>query len=202
MEKKEVLIKEITPLFLEHGYWNVRVDDIAKELKISKKTLYVYFENKKEIIWEVIQNKFETIQSIAEISEETNENAIRALFTIFSKFYSYLGVEQDRKNLEELQRYYPEIYIKHQDDITTLIQKIIVNNYKRGIEEGLYTTAFEPTYVAHFMSNSYVANRLINHQNELFALDKIKDTTIKIIVGGIVTDKGRALFQQYREPVI
>ena len=42
--------------FLKQGYGCVSVDDIATDLKISKKTIYNYFPSKKVILMHVIEN--------------------------------------------------------------------------------------------------------------------------------------------------
>ena len=48
-------------MFLKHGFKSVTMDDIALEMGISKKTIYKYFKNKKELIKIVITQLIEKI---------------------------------------------------------------------------------------------------------------------------------------------
>ena len=51
---KEKLLEDISELFLKFGLRSTSMDDIANHLKISKKTLYQYFENKDNVVEEVM----------------------------------------------------------------------------------------------------------------------------------------------------
>ena len=49
-EKFENILRKTGEMFLKFGIRSVSMDDICRELGISKKTLYQYVENKKELI--------------------------------------------------------------------------------------------------------------------------------------------------------
>lgn len=200
MEKSEKLVELITPLFLEKGYWNLRVDDIARELNISKKTLYVYFDNKKDIIWQVIQNNLKVIEEIVLNAENESDNAIQASVKFLDEFYNFIGTEQDKRNLSELKKYYPEILTSYKDSILALIRKMIQENYKRGIEEGLYKDEFAPDYVGRFFSVIYLGNRTLPlPKNNSFSFNKLRLMSVKIIMYGMVTEEGKILLDELYE---
>ena len=52
--KEKILITAIN-LFHKHGIRSVKMDDIANELKISKRTLYEIYSNKEELLLEVVR---------------------------------------------------------------------------------------------------------------------------------------------------
>ena len=133
MKKAEKLVELITPLFLEKGYWNLRVDDIAKELNISKKTLYVYFENKKDIIWQVLLFNLKMIEKIATDAQQENSNALESTVSLLNNFYKFIGTDQDKRNLAELKKYYPEILTNYRNAILPIIRKYIRDNHQRGV---------------------------------------------------------------------
>ena len=58
---KTKIIKRATELFLTLGFKSVTMDDIANELGISKKTIYVHFKNKTKLVEEVTFNLFNLI---------------------------------------------------------------------------------------------------------------------------------------------
>ncbi|MBC5991358.1 TetR/AcrR family transcriptional regulator [Pontibacter cellulosilyticus] len=63
MHVKEQIIKKAGQLFFKKGYVGVLMSDIAKEMGMSKKTLYQHFSGKEELVLEVIrafQNEMQT----------------------------------------------------------------------------------------------------------------------------------------------
>jgi AcrR family transcriptional regulator len=52
--------------FFKHGFRNVTMDDLAAELAVSKKTLYVHFPSKEALLKAVLRDKFERIRATLE----------------------------------------------------------------------------------------------------------------------------------------
>ncbi|MDP4588692.1 MAG: TetR/AcrR family transcriptional regulator, partial [Flavobacteriales bacterium] len=51
MDSKELeIIQKATEIFMQYGIKSVNMDDIARHLGISKKTLYKYVSDKKELV--------------------------------------------------------------------------------------------------------------------------------------------------------
>ncbi len=197
MDKSEELIKRITPLFLEVGYWNLRVDDIAARLNISKKTLYIYFDNKKDIIWRVLQNNLNNVEELAQIAEENSPNAIESVISFMNGFYAYIGTEQDKKNLEELESYYPEILVRYKEALLGLIQRLLQRNYERGVGEGYYKPEHNPEYVGRFFSMVYNGNRtMVMPKENAYSFEKLRIMSAKIIMYGLVTPKGAEILDE------
>ena len=69
MEKSTILAK-VQDLFMKYGLKSVSMDDISRQLGISKKTLYQCVENKRDLILEVFQKHIK--------EEETAINEITA----------------------------------------------------------------------------------------------------------------------------
>ena len=53
MEVRERILKTAEELFMKFGIRSVTMDEIASELGISKKTIYMHFEDKDAIVHEV-----------------------------------------------------------------------------------------------------------------------------------------------------
>jgi len=56
---KQTIIANISAIFMSRGIKNITMDDIAKQLKISKRTLYEMFETKSNLINIIVKRKFE-----------------------------------------------------------------------------------------------------------------------------------------------
>ncbi|MDO5656000.1 MAG: TetR/AcrR family transcriptional regulator [Flavobacteriaceae bacterium] len=198
MNKKEKHLERIISLFNQHGYWKIRVDDIARELKISKKTLYIEFENKKDIIRQSILHRIEKITDSSKKAEAESDNAIIAFFKILTEFYNIVDIEQDRENFQALQKYYMELFEFQIDQIYSVIKNVISNNYIRGIEEGLYSQEFDADFIGRYYALSYLTNRLSKYTNlSPKVLKQQKDNTIKLILNGMTTEKGKMAMANY-----
>jgi AcrR family transcriptional regulator len=59
--------------FFNHGFRSVTMDDLAAELGVSKKTLYVHFQDKRALLEAVLDEKFASVQ--ATLEKVTREHA-------------------------------------------------------------------------------------------------------------------------------
>lgn len=48
---KEKILEAATPMFYQHGIRKVKMDDIAKRLRISKRTVYEIYADKEDLFW-------------------------------------------------------------------------------------------------------------------------------------------------------
>ena len=60
LEVKEYLIDEADKLFCQYGFKSVTMDDIAKHLGMSKKTIYQHFKDKNELVNILIKEKIKS----------------------------------------------------------------------------------------------------------------------------------------------
>jgi len=67
MKRKEQMLQEIAELFYSDGYEKTSIRDISKSLGISKPGLYYHFENKQEMLFEIIYDFMEkTLNNLKE----------------------------------------------------------------------------------------------------------------------------------------
>lgn len=194
--KREALLDEIAPLFFNNGYWKMKVDDIASTLNISKKTLYVYFEDKKDIIRQVIKRRINSVEKIAKESEANNSNAVEELYETLVGFYSIVDIDKDEKKFADLKKYYNPIYHEKINGLLQLIRKIISRNCERGQREGLYKPELDPEMVGGIFATMYLNNRTGNSwlkKNE--SLNSLKTNTLRLLIYGMVTDEGKKIVE-------
>lgn len=113
------------------------MDDIARELGISKKTIYQYVSDKNDLIKQVIELDMQMDhESICNIMLR-KLNAIDESFEIFKNIVQHIG-DVSPNILYELKKYHPEAYNMHRDFMWTFSKKCVEENMKKGVEEGLY----------------------------------------------------------------
>lgn len=69
-------------LFIQEGVRNVTMEKIAKELGISKKTIYCYFENKADLVCQSVKYDIENLESQIEYLTQSSKNAIEEMLII------------------------------------------------------------------------------------------------------------------------
>jgi AcrR family transcriptional regulator len=58
-QKKQALLREAVRVFNQRGYENASLEDVARNLNISKAALYYYFSSKQEILYECYSMSFD-----------------------------------------------------------------------------------------------------------------------------------------------
>jgi len=79
---REKIINKSAELFLNLGFKSVTMDDIAQEMGISKKTIYVHFSNKTKLVEAVTFGLFDTICNGIDHICEHAPNPIEELYSI------------------------------------------------------------------------------------------------------------------------
>jgi len=146
-EKFEKIISESAHLFARYGIRNLSMDDICRDLGISKKTLYQYVENKADLIKAILSRlKHESLK--AEHQQAlAGMNAIDQLLT--SSRIICANMKQFNPALTfELKKYYPAIFNEFYQAKKESIYHAIVTNIRQGIEEGLYRGDLDVELVA------------------------------------------------------
>ncbi|WP_297089188.1 TetR/AcrR family transcriptional regulator [uncultured Draconibacterium sp.] len=144
-EKKKYIIENVGRLYMTQGIRAVTMDDVAAEFGISKKTLYQYFKDKKDLVTQVVAFFLE--ESGKTFKEMADNNAIDSMFLIrkhvafIFKFYNN-GIEKD------LRKYYPELYKKVNEVKRERIFTNTIANLKLGMEQGVYRTDIDPYFIA------------------------------------------------------
>lgn len=129
MDRREEIMKAAIHLFSEKGYAATSVQEIAHECKISKGTLYNFFESKEELLIRVIQHNYEKMLSQAEHlnlddSLPPKERLIQKIVVQFD------GVRENRDYMSMLLRALPPHDNSKISSLMKRIQFTMTNWYK------------------------------------------------------------------------
>ena len=136
-------------LFFRYGVKSVTMDDIARHLGISKKTLYQHFDNKKDLISQSILNHFDCEEKLIVEMKDQVKNAIEEMLIIAN----YVNEQLKRMNpvvIYDLKKYYKENWKTIHDKQMKLIYTITKENLEQGIEEGVYRKDINTDVIAKF----------------------------------------------------
>lgn len=73
-DKYERILQAATKVFARKGFFGAKVSEIAKEAGVADGTIYLYFENKDDILISIFEDKMQAVldNMIKELSKETN----------------------------------------------------------------------------------------------------------------------------------
>jgi len=181
---------KVRDLYRKYGIKSITMDDVARELGISKKTLYHFVTDKDDLVGKFIDN--EILVRKEEICKcfGIGLNAIEELFEI-SIFMNRLIREQNPATEYDLRKYYPLHYQKTIKASKEGIYSYILLNLKKGVKEGLYRKDMNMDVI----SRVYLWRSEDTNLKDLFTTEEF--TSIKLFVEllnyhirGIATEKG------------
>ncbi len=181
--------------FLENGFYKTTMDEVAAQLRMSKKTIYKYYPTKEELVRETIKEFLESHKINISNIVNSNSNAVAKLNEIFI----YLGKlisQLNEKFVRDLQTQMPDLWkdidsfrTKH---MTLNIGKII----EQGKKEGVFVDKTSAIITGVFIS---AVRGVINPEfimNNKFSVKMALEETIEIILSGITTEKGKKIFNR------
>jgi len=191
VEKNELdIIQQSMGLFMKLGIKSITMDELSRQLGISKKTLYKYVSDKNELVEKVLNLGCEMDQiGIEQICEE-GLNAIDEAYEI-SNFVSDHIQNIHPSIMFDLQKYHAKAWDNFRCQKKENITGCYVRNMEKGIKEGLYRDDLNIPVIV----NYYVERIDIMFDEELFPSDKFKPSEIyrelfRYHIRGIATEKG------------
>ncbi|WP_243473664.1 TetR/AcrR family transcriptional regulator [Winogradskyella sp. MH6] len=187
---KHKILKTAVDMFLNYGFKSVTMDDIANEMGISKKTIYVHFPNKTKLVEATTLYMFETISCGIDHICALEKNPIEEVFDVKKFVMEHLKNEKSSPQYQ-LQKYYPKIFASLKSKQFEVMQGCVIENLNRGIKLGLYRDNINVNFISRIYFNCMVTLK----DQELFPLKAFSMNTLmeyylEYHLRGICTSKG------------
>lgn len=195
-EKRLEILERASAVYMKYGIKSVTMDDLARELGISKKTIYKYFDDKSELVLSILELKVGMDQALCMNCEHTTENAIDHLLQISEMIVANIG-KISPAVFFDLKKYHPEAWQRVEKHRMEFILNLIVGNVERGKKEGLYRANL----------NSGVIGRIYVGSVDLifnvdyfpwpqFTFQEVYSQMIQFHIKGLVNNKGLIYLKQ------
>lgn len=195
MEEKE-LFDKVTQLFMQYGIKSMTMDEVARQLGISKKTLYLYVDNKKDLVKKMMELHINDEQCSMEETFKDCNNAIDEMMKMSTEVSSQMkGMHPSV--LFDMKKYHPEafqILLDHKDQF---IRKCIQKNLENGVKEGLYRSNFNAEIITSFylfLVGSIMSPDINSKQS--FNFYETHQEMMRYHIRGIASSKGREYLKQ------
>jgi AcrR family transcriptional regulator len=188
---RDKIIEKSAELHFKYGIKNVTMDQIAKELGMSKKTLYQYFSNKTDLVKQTVDYIFDIIQTKIDNICLMKLNPYEELLRVKNVVKDMLK-KSDLSPHYQLKKYYPDIAKSLEERKFKSIMECLEHNLNKGMKAGYY----QENLNKEFIKRMYFANSL-NLSNpdlfppELFNKENTMDMFMDMFLYGISTKKGR-----------
>ena len=191
---RERIVMEATILFQAQGVKQVRMDDIARELSISKKTLYELFSDKEELLLEVVKvTSMGFHQNVKEIICSST-NVLEQIFMLYKRV-----IEHSRKvnplffieliRYPKVQAYFEEVHTRHANCTREWLQM--------GVKQGLLRD--DVNYEVFLRQDGFQMDKLlINPEVRKYPAKVIYDSIVLVMLRGLATDKGLEIIKQWK----
>jgi AcrR family transcriptional regulator len=198
MEIKERIIVAADSLFMKYGARSVTMDDIAREISVSKKTIYQYYKDKDEIVTLVSEAHIEQEKKDFNEIFHSSDDAIEEMFRI-SKCIRKMVTEVNPSLLYDLQKYHRKAWNLYLDYKSEFIKNSVVNNLARGVKEGCYRHSIDVEVIATYR----VEQVQMAFDDKIFPRNKFNFSEVQMqlfdhFIHGLLTDKGRKLYKDYQ----
>ena len=136
-EKLVKLLRDAMDVFMRYGIRSVTMDDLARHLSISKKTLYKYVTDKNDLVAKGFQLHQEMECRTMEDMVKRGLNAIDENFEISQVVIAQVK-DIHPSIMYDIEKYYPEAMKQFHDYKMDVVMGWVKDNLRRGMEEGYY----------------------------------------------------------------
>lgn len=137
VDVKRNIIRAAGEMFYKYGVKSVSIDDICREIHISKKTFYVHFRQKDDLVAEFLrcirQQQERDHRSVMEC-----ENVVEWMLSNFKKFSVQSVMDKHAALFFDLEKYYPELYHVHQREKREVSVSFTMEILECGVRQGLF----------------------------------------------------------------
>lgn len=197
MLQKENILHFSREKFMSQGISKVTMDEIAKEMRISKKTLYKHFSSKKDLAHEAIFDMTNTLKKNLSEIIDSPVNSILKLHRISTVFFAVARNFSD-KWLEDLRINHYDLWLK----IDEFRIKVIMENFSKVLEQGKNEGNFvdrpTPIVLAAFLG---AVRGVINPEflmNNSYSAQSAAAHTLDMLFTSLLTKQGRKIYKKIK----
>lgn len=199
MKTKDRILKGAEELFFKYGIKSITMDDIAKHLGISKKTIYQFYSDKNEIV-EILMIQRMKINELEfkQIAEQT-DNVIEEVLAMMK----HIGIMFSQMNpnlFYDMQKYHPNSWKLFKQFKEECIERMVEESVKRGIKQGFVRADINTKIIARLRMQEVE----MGFDPQTFPPDRYEIVDVQLalldhFLHGICTLKGHKLINKYKQ---
>lgn len=198
MTQKERIIAQAMQMFVSEGIRSVRMDDIARQLGVSKRTLYELFGDKESLLYLAMEHWFECRRLERERACAGARNVLEALFMVLGCVAD--DSERIQRLMGNLRKFYPAVHERLLREGSVKSRRDMREMLERGIADGLFVATFNIDLA---ISVLYYTASAVTERRDLLLPEGMseREAFVQIVSNffrGISTAEGLRLVDDYR----
>ena len=176
------------------------MDDIAKHLGMSKKTIYQHFSDKDELVNILIESRLNNQDCVIHESAEKAKDAVHELLLTLATMNESLG-NLNPKMFYDLQKYHPKAWLYFKNFKEKSLGSAILANLERGITEGIYRAEINKDILTQLRLDhvELIFNRHDHYTANKYNIAQVMIEITEHFLYGICNQKGLVLIATYKE---
>ena len=197
IDLEKSIVVTSTELFLTLGFKSVTMDDIAEEMKISKKTIYTFFANKEALVQSVVFSMYSYITTNLTQIRENASNPISELYEVKMFIMHQLKGEKTSPQ-HQLRKYYPNIHKELQKKQFDFMTKSVKKSLTKGVEMKLFRPSIDIDFISRMYFNGMVGIKNVDmFPIEKYSPEQLMENYLDYHLRAIVTEDGMKLLSSY-----
>lgn len=181
--------------FHSSGFYKTSMDELARELQVSKKTIYKYFPSKENLLEEICTDtSCEIMNKLESITEGGDDVVVK--FVKILNMHSNWMINISDKWIKDLSIHAPGIKKGIDEMKNKQINKVITKLLEQGKREKMIENYPIPIIIASFNSSLM---SVLNHDfliNNKFSMHNAFKITYEMLLNGILTKSGKEKFKK------
>ena len=197
---KQRIIEEATELFGRSGVRSITMDDLARHLGISKRTIYENFKDKEELLIACIDAFHYERQIHTDKVFLESDNVADALLMLF-QMSAGKQAQRHFNMMNDIRKYYPQVFKEHLSHFHHDKHMKMELMIQRGIHEGIFRDDLNVNIIAHFFSEQI--DDIVHNDRDLdkYSLADCFENVVITFLRGVCTLKGIEIIDRYKKKV-
>ncbi len=179
--------------FFSHGFRHVTMDELARELGMSKKTLYASFPSKSALLEAVLGEKFRQVEDdLTRITSHCSSDVLSALHQLLACLHHHTD-EIKPPFVRDMQRESPEVFGMVENRRREIIQRHFGTLLRAGRKTGIIRKDISTEVILEMLLSSVQAIMNPAKIHEMNLTPKTGYAAIvTVVLEGVLTDRGTA----------
>ncbi len=167
------ILDKVFEMYNRYGIKSVTMDDVASMLGMSKKTIYQYVTDKKDLVEKVIERLIEKKDCLQKDVYGKGLNAIEEIFELANIMNDHVKNYNPAMDYD-LKKYYPALHQKISSIRREKMYNSVTANLKKGIKSGIYRKEMDVDVIA----KVFVSRVELSLDNPLFLPEEITSAKV------------------------
>lgn len=197
-DQRTNIVSKANELFHQYGIKSVSMDDICRELGISKKTLYSYFATKDELVEATLLMIRTCVGEKMDAFFAENKTIWEHVLKFTERAMKQEDVRKVPVLVYDLNKYYPALAKKHNKLVYDQNLDAMRRLLSKGVEEKVFRQQLDVEATAHLLAKMHevAVEDSVEKNDPRLSPERMMHGTMDIVMRGILSADGLAEYDR------